>query len=81
MEQEQEIYWTGCNAQHPYKSHCIAWNDEPANVVDGLIVEAQQITGATKVFLRNDRRILHWEEDSHSCSLYAREPGEEMDIT
>jgi hypothetical protein len=51
-------------------------------LVDGLIVEAQQSTGSTKVFFRNDRENSSLGRGfSFSALCSAASPGEEMDIT
>lgn len=56
LEQEQELYWdwlqraTQLQVSLPLSGPC-----SRRMLVDGILVEAQQITGATKVFLRNDR--------------------------
>ena len=83
MEQEQEIYWdwlqraTVLQFSLPLEG---AFNRRM--LVDGLLVEAQQITGAAKVFLRNDRTNSPLGRGFSFLALYTPpSDGHPMDIT
>jgi hypothetical protein len=83
MEQEQEIYWDWLQRATTLQvSLPLGGATSRRMLVDGLIVEAQQSTGSTKVFFRNDRENSSLGRGfSFSALCSPASPGEEMDIT
>jgi len=83
LEQEQEVYWDLLQRATPIQlSIPLIGATNRRMLVDGILAEAQQIAGAVKVFLRNDRENSPLGRGFSFLALYVPScPGQDADIT